>query len=61
MGLCVFFFFTLAGEAVDVEVCVLHTHYLAATNLPTAFAHNGRISTAGERRAAAVVVSSVET
>lgn len=56
------FFFTLAGEAVYMEVCFLHTHHLPATNLPTALTHNGRVSPAGERRAAAaVVVSSIKT
>lgn len=53
-------FFTLAGEAVNVEVCVFDAHHLPTAHLATALAHDGRISTAGERRAA-VVVSSVKT
>lgn len=55
-----FLFVTLAGEAVDVEVCVLDSHHLAAANLAAALAHNGRAPTAGERRAA-VVVSAIKT
>ncbi len=52
-------FFTLAGEAVNMEVCVFDTHHLPTTNLPTALTHDGRVSTTGERRAA-VVVSSIK-
>lgn len=58
--MCVFFFITLAGEAVNVEVCVLDTHHLPTTHLPAALAHDGWIAAVGERRAA-VVVSSIKT
>ncbi len=57
---CGVFLFTLAGKAANMEVCVFDAHHLATTNLPTAFTHDGRVSTAGERRAA-VVVSSIKT
>lgn len=58
-GFISFFSFTFASEAVNVKVCVLHTHHLPTTNLPTALTHDGRISTAGDGRAAAAV-SSIE-
>lgn len=50
-------FFTLAGEAVNMEVCVLDAHNLPTTNFPTALTHDGRIPTAGDWRAAVVVFS----
>lgn len=58
-GIISFFSFTFASEAVNVKVCVLHTHHLPTTNLPTALTHDGWISTAGDGRAAAAV-SSIE-
>lgn len=50
---------TLAGEAVDVEVCVLDSHHLAAADLAAAFAHDGRAATAGQRGGAAAAVAAV--
>ena len=54
------FFVTLAGEAVNMEVCVFDAHHLPTTHLPTALTHDGRVSSTGERRAA-VVVASIQT
>lgn len=56
----VFFFFTLAGEALNMEVCVFDSNHLSTANLPTALAHDGRATTVGGRRGA-VVVSSIKT
>lgn len=55
-----FFFFTLAGEALNMEVCVFDSHHLTAATLSTALTHDGGASTAGGRRAA-VVVPSIKT
>ena len=51
---------TLAGEAVNMEVCVFDAHHLPTTHLPAALTHDGRVSSTGERRAA-VVVASIQT
>lgn len=57
---CFFVFFTLAGEALNMEVCVFDSHHLTAATLSTALTHDGGASTAGGGRAA-VVVPSIKT
>lgn len=52
--------FTLAGEAVNMEVCALNADHLPVADLAAALTHDRRVSSTGER-GAAVVVASVKT